>query len=219
MVRPRSGFPNRQHVTDPQEERQIGEALRRLQLSQDGEAREGLIVWATERMREMAHRMLRTFPTVSRWEETDDVVQNAALRLDRALRHTIPEDARGLVGLAATQVRRELLDLAKKYRGPQSQAANQETNYQRLDGELRAKVDDAAEDGEPTDELDRWTRLHTVAGELPEDERNVFNMCWYLGLKQEEIAALLGCSVRTVKRRWEAAKQALAQAVPGGRPE
>lgn len=196
----------------------ISAALKRLAAGDAG-AREDLIAWASERMREIAHRMLRTFPTVSRWEETDDVVQNALLRLDRALRSIVPTDARGLVGLAATQVRRELLDLAKKHRGPESYAANHETNYQRLDGELRAKVDDAAQDREGAEDMDRWTRLHTVAGELPEEERDVFHMCWYLGLKQEEIATLLGCSVRTVKRRWEAAKQALAEAVPGGRPE
>jgi RNA polymerase sigma factor (sigma-70 family) len=203
----------------PQDDWQIGESLRRLGTAQDAAAREDLIAWASERMRDVAHRMLRTFPTVRRWDETDDIVQNAALRLDRALRQTVPADARGLVGLAATQVRRELLDLAKKHRGPGSYGANHETNYQRIDGELKAKVEDAAEQREPDDKLDRWTRLHTAADELPEEEREVFHMCWYLGLKQEEIARLLDCSLRTVKRRWEAAKEQLAAAMPGERPE
>lgn len=71
------------------------------------------------------------------------MVQSAALRLYRALRHTIPADARGLVGLAAAQIRWELLELANKHRGPGSYAANHETKCQRIDGELRAKVDDA----------------------------------------------------------------------------
>lgn len=203
----------------PQDDRQISETLRRLVAKEDAAAREELIVWASERMREIAHRMLRTFPVVRRWEETDDVVQNAALRLDRALRQTVPLDARGLVGLAATQVRRELLDMAKKHRGPESYGANHETNYQRIDGDLRAKVDDAAEQAEPDDKLERWTRLHGAADGLPDDEREVFHMCWYLGLKQEEIASLLDCSLRTVKRRWESAKERLAAAMPGERPE
>lgn len=205
-------------MADPQDERQIGEALRALE-ARDVVAREDLITWASERMREIAHRMLRTFPAVRRWEETDDVVQNAALRLDRALRHTVPMDARGLVGLAATQVRRELLDLAKKHRGPESYGANHETNYRRIDGEIRAKIDDAAGIGESTDSLDRWTAMHAAAESLPEEEREVFHMCWYLGLKQDEIARLLDCSLRTVKRRWEAAKEHLAAALPGERPE
>jgi RNA polymerase sigma-70 factor (ECF subfamily) len=116
-------------------------------------------------------------------------------------------------------VRRELLDLAKKHRGPESYGANHETNYQRKDGELRAKVEDAADLREPDEQLERWTRLHASADSLPEDEREVFQMCWYLGLKQEEIAELLGCSIRTVKRRWEAAKTMLKSETPGGQPD
>jgi len=201
----------------PEGETRVGRALQRLAAG-DADVREDVIGWACERMCEIAHRMLPAFPAVARWEQTDDVVQNAALRLDRALRDIVPADARGLVGLAATQVRRELLDLARKYRGPESYGANHETNYQRLDGELRAKVDDAVLPVESDDILDRWTRLHNAAGELPEEEREVFHLCWYLGLKQDEIAGVLGCSVRTVKRRWETAKQLLAAAMPGEKP-
>jgi DNA-directed RNA polymerase specialized sigma24 family protein len=40
-----------------------------------------------------------------------------------------------------------------------------------------------------------------VAEGLPVEKREVFHMYWYLGLKQDEIATLLGCSIRTVKRR------------------
>lgn len=200
------------------DDRYIGEMLRRLGAG-DARARDELIGWASDRMRAIAHRMLRTFPSVRRWEETDDVVQNASLRLDRALRQTVPLDARGLVGLAATQVRRELLDLAKKHRGSESYGANHDTNYHRIDGELRAKIEDAAGQVESADSLERWTRLHAAAEKLPSKEREVFHMCWYLGLKQEEIASLIGCSLRTVKRRWESAKQLLASAMPGGRPE
>lgn len=202
-----------------QDDRQISMILRRLAAGEDAAAREDLFIWASERLHEIAHRMLRTFPVVRRWEETDDVVQNAALRLDRALRQTVPLDARGLFGLAATQVRRELLDLAKKFRGPESYAANHETNFQRMNGDLRAKVDDAADQAEPDDNLERWTRLHAAAESLPDEEREVFHMCWYMGLKQDEIASLLDCSLRTVKRRWESAKKRLAGEMPGERPE
>lgn len=203
----------------PQDDRQISETLQKLVTGDDAASREDLIAWASERMREIAHRMLRRFPVVRRWDETDDVVQNAALRLDRALRQTVPLDARGLAGLAATQVRRELLDLAKKHRGPESYGANHGTNYQRINGELRAKVEDVSGQCEPDDALERWTRLHAVADGLPEEEREVFHMCWYLGLKQEEIARLLDCSLRTVKRRWESAKNRLSSAIPEERPE
>lgn len=206
-------------MDDPEGQKsRISAALERLAAG-DVSAREEVIAWASERMREIAHRMLRTFPTVSRWEETDDVAQNAALRLDRALRQISPANSKALFGLAGLQVQRELLDLAKKFRGPESDAANHETNYRRRNGELRPKLDDAVQRVEPADNLEWWARLHTAAGQLPEEEREVFHLRWYMGLKQEEIAEVTGWSVRTVKRRWEAAKQALKAAMPEGQPE
>ncbi|MFM7289785.1 MAG: sigma-70 family RNA polymerase sigma factor [Planctomycetia bacterium] len=184
----------------------------------DLQARDELLAFACERMRGIAHRMLRTFPSVRRWEETDDVVQNAALRLYRAIGQTVPRDARGFSGLAALQIRRELLDLAKKHAGPESYAANHETNFRRVDGEHRARIDEAHLASEPADEIERWARLHTAAGELPDDERELFHLVWYLGMQQAEASVLLGCSIRTVKRRWESAKALLAHAVLGEEP-
>lgn len=201
---------------DEQEER-LASCLERLATG-DLRARDDLIAIACDRMQGIAHRMLRTFPSVRRWEETDDVAQNAALRLYRALGQTVPRDARGFSGLAALQIRRELLDLAKKHAGPESYAANHETNFRLADGEHRAKIDDAHRPPEPADEIDRWTRLHIAAGELPDDERELFHLVWYLGMQQAEASALLGCSIRTVKRRWESAKALLAHAVLGNQP-
>lgn len=184
----------------------------------DLSARDELIAIASERLRGIAHRMLRTFPTVRRWDETDDIVQNASLRLYRALADVVPQDVRGFVGLAAVQVRRELLDLARKHAGPESQAAHHETSVRRVDGREVSKVESAADLADPLERLATWTRLHEAAGSLPDEERELFHMVWYLGLKQDEIATLLGISVRTVKRRWESAKALLAEAVQGDRP-
>jgi RNA polymerase sigma factor (sigma-70 family) len=200
------------------EEHRLAACLERLSAG-DQKARDDLIAIACERMRGIAHRMLRTFPRVRRWDETDDVVQNAALRLYKSLGKFVPEDARGFIGLTAVQVRRELLDLAKKHAGPESYAANHETNYRRMDGELRAKVDDAPDQGEALERIARWTLLHETAASLPEDERELFHLVWYLGLKQKEAAGVLGCSVRTVKRLWDQAKGLMATAMQDGLPE
>ena len=45
--------------------------------------------------------MLRDFPGVARWEGTDDVLQNATLRLYRALKDVTPESPRSFFNLAA----------------------------------------------------------------------------------------------------------------------
>jgi predicted DNA-binding protein (UPF0251 family) len=44
---------------------------------------------------------------------------------------------------------------------------------------------------------------------LPEDEREVFGLHYYHNLSQDEVAAALGVSTRTVQRRWAAALRRL----------
>jgi len=202
----------------PSEETRLAACLERLAAG-DATAREELIGIACERMREIAHRMLRSFPGVRRWDETDDVVQNAAMRLFRAVSQITPRDPRGFIGLAAVQSRRELLDLARKHSGPESYAANHETNGRQIDGDYRPKIDEAHAPLEPSDRLERWTQLHEAVAGLPDEERELFHLVWYLGLDQDEASKLLGCSVRTVKRRWDAAKRHLAAAMRGDPPD
>jgi RNA polymerase sigma factor (sigma-70 family) len=182
-------------------------------------ARDRIVAATIEHMRSIAHRMLRGFPQVRRWDETDDVVQNAALRLSRALESVVPRDGRHLLGLIALEVRRELIDLARKYGGPESFASNQETNVAVVAGRDILKVGDATDPHDPgPDTLASWTRFHEAARELPDDERELFDLVWYVGVKQDEAADLLGCSVRTVRRRWEAAKRHLLDRLGGHKP-
>lgn len=178
----------------------------------DAAARDDLITFACGRMEQIAQRMLRRFPQVRRWDETGDVVQNAAIRLYRSLGSVTPRDAQGFLGLAAVHVRRELLDLARKYAGPESHAANRETNCQLVDGVYRAKVEHVPDDAEAREQLGRWTALHEAAGRLPAEEKELFDLVWYMGLEQQEAAEMLGCSVRTIKRRWDSVKQLMRQA-------
>src|SRR5271157_4662960 len=76
------------------------------------------------RLEALAHRMLRGFPEVRRFESTGDVLQNATLRLLRALREVRPGSVHEFFGLAGVQLRRELLDLKRHYCGPEGEAAH-----------------------------------------------------------------------------------------------
>lgn len=178
----------------------------------DPATREQIVGLMTMRMRQMAHRMLRSFKAVRRWDDTDDVVQNASLRFLRALDETVPESPRHLLNLAALQIRRELIDLARKHRGAESYAMNHDSNTVSVDGEAVMRVT-LAEDLHVDDQgIDRWTTFHDCIDGLSVDEREVFDLAWYVGADQAEVAALLGCSVRTVKRRWDAVKQRIRDA-------
>ena len=64
---------------------QTAQILHCLDRLRDGDesAREQLISQACEWLRGRAQRMLRSYPHVRRWEETDDLVNQAMLRLAR----------------------------------------------------------------------------------------------------------------------------------------
>jgi RNA polymerase sigma-70 factor (ECF subfamily) len=79
----------------------------------DTAARDELLRSVVGRLEGLARKMLRGFPLVRRWNETDDVLQNALLRLLRALETVNPASTRAFFGLAAAQIRRELLDLRR----------------------------------------------------------------------------------------------------------
>lgn len=167
-------------------------------------ARDQLVGLAREHMVLTARRMLQGFRRVRRWCDTDDVVQEAAIRLRRALDTVAPLSPRALLGLAAVQVRRELLDLAKRYRRARWMLGHLDTTVRRFkEREIECTTFAAAPED---DDIERWVTFHEVAACLPQPEREVFDMVWYLGASQEDVAKTLGCSTRTVRRRWESVK-------------
>jgi RNA polymerase sigma factor (sigma-70 family) len=180
----------------------------------DEEARNRLIAHVCNRLRLLTNRMLRAYPSVRRWEQTDDVLQNALIRLCRALEATTPESARHFYNLAAVQIRRELIDLARRQLGPQSEGSAGDGN--RLAGPIggaAAILDGRASARDEPDSLEEWTNFHEAVGLLPDEEREVFGLLWYDELTQEDAALVLDVSLRTVKRRWQSARLKLAQAL------
>jgi RNA polymerase sigma-70 factor (ECF subfamily) len=83
-----------------------------------------LIERVSERLMRMSHMMLRNYPRLRRWEQTDDVFQNAMIRLHRSLTEVRPESPRAFFGLAATQIRRTLIDLVRHHFGPEGEAGH-----------------------------------------------------------------------------------------------
>jgi len=213
--------PRRMHLdSDDSMAPEIAACLDRLATG-DLAARDRIIEVCGERLRLLARRMLARFPAVRRWDDTDDVFQNAAMRLHRALGETRPESPRSIMALAATQLHRELIDLARRHAGPMSFAANHATGLPGGDDPSTADADGtpAFEPAAAADEpLDRWTAFHDAIAALPGELREVFDLVWYLGADQKTIAALLDCSPRTVKSRWREARESVRAALDGQRP-
>jgi RNA polymerase sigma-70 factor (ECF subfamily) len=163
----------------------------------DNGALDVLIRRTEERLAQFTRRMLSTFPAVRAKEQTDDILQEVLIRLTRALRQEMPRSVQEFYNLAAVQIRRELIDLARSHARRPSVG---------LSADAPAPADDSSE-------LDRWAALHEAVERLPADRREVFSYTFYHGWTQSQIAELLGVSDRQVRRLWIDACLRLKQAV------
>src|SRR5262245_5012979 len=178
----------------------------------DSAARDRLLECAQDRLGMLARKMLRGFPGVQRWEGVEDVIQQAQLRLWRALQDIAPGTVREFVGLAALQVRRALIDLARPHFGPEGIGRTLQTP---VPGETSPEPRDTSAD---VVRLAAWSEFHEKIDGLPEKEREVFELHWYQGLTHGDTAEALNVSVDTVKRRWQSARLLLYEALDGELP-
>jgi RNA polymerase sigma-70 factor (ECF subfamily) len=114
-----------------------------------------------------------------------------------------PASVRDFLGLAALEMRRELLDLARHFNGPLGIGANHESHGAGSDSALIASEHVAPEDDQ--DDLERWQAFHEGVEALPAEEREVVSLIYYHGWTQVEVAELLQAGERTIRRRWESA--------------
>jgi RNA polymerase sigma-70 factor (ECF subfamily) len=185
----------------------------------DDSARAALLSCANERLGRLARKMLKGYPGVARWEQPDDVLQNALIRLDRALKAVTPATARDFFRLGAAQVRRELIDLARHYYGPRGPGAHHSTQDGHGDSDGAAGPVNAAQDTTyDPGRLAAWAEFHRAVESLAEADRELFDLLWYQGLTQAEAAAVLGVTQRTVNSRWLAARVRLSDALGGHLP-
>jgi RNA polymerase sigma-70 factor (ECF subfamily) len=168
----------------------------------DVAAADELVRAVAARLERLTRKMLRNFPGVRLHAQTDDVLQNALLRLLRSLREVSLASMRDFYNLAAGMLRRELLDLARHYA-----RANRLGEVARgaPSPEESAAPGEAAAPAEPADDLERWTRFHEAVESLPVEEREVVGLIFYHDWGQAEVAELFGVTVRTVQRRWASA--------------
>jgi len=178
-------------------------------LQGDAAAHDELLHHACDRLLRLTRKMFHGFPQLRRWEQTDDIFQNSMVKLHRALAEVRVESVRHFFNLAAVQIRRELLDLAKHHFGPQGGAINHHTDGQPAD-EVGGSLHVAT--SEPQD-LKSWRQFHSHVEVLSADEQEIINLVFYEGLSQEEAAKLLGMSFRTFKRRWQTVKVKLSEAI------
>lgn len=193
-------------------------------------ARDEVITIACNRLTILARKMLNDYDRLRRYEQTDDISQNAMMRLHKALQDVQPETAVEFFGLAAHKMRQVLHDEVRFFFGrkkDQDGAAPRvpdNSPAHAVSGQLSEDSSNPGGFESPDDTHDpailaQWTEFHSAVEGLPPKERQIVDLLFYNGLSQIEAAAVLNVDQSTVKRRWRSARLKLYDVLKDTLPE
>lgn len=165
----------------------------------DTSVRGELLNIACQRLMRLTSRLRRDFQGLEGDPTTEDVFQHASLRLYQALHDTAIKDVRHFYGLAAIQIRCELIELCHHCQGLGDPSS-----------------EDFRADRVAVNELQQWALFHNSVDALPGDQREVFELIWYHELNRDEAAELLGVPLPQVRRLWRSARLNLHDSLNGG---
>ena len=169
-----------------------------------------LLDGAVRRLHHLCASLLhRSYPRLTRPPlnlQADELLGAVVERLLKALREARPATVRQFFSLAAQHIRWELNDLARRL------------DEQAFAAELGDRPVPAPAGSDSALSPDARLMLDAI-GELPDDDREAFDLVRIQGLTQPEAAEVLGVSVKTVQRRLNHARLLLADALDDLRPQ
>jgi len=189
---------------------QLQQLLDRLRAG-DGTARREFLEQVCDRLRRLAGKILSgSFPALQRRHDVDSVVHETWLRLVQALDKADPPTVDDFFRLAAHKIRQVLLDMTARQR-----RIDQRETLLGHSGSLSASRGEPGSQTYDGERLALWTEFHNKVTGLSEDQRTVFELHYYLGLPQAEIARTLNLHPRKVSYLWIAATESLADQMTG----
>lgn len=152
-----------------------------------------LLASAVDRLHLICTAMLfRSYPRLTKPPlnlQADEMLSAVVERLLKAMREVHPQNVRQFFALANQHMRWELNDLARRL--------DREADAV----ELRESLAGAPADSSSSQISATTRRILEAIEDLPEEEREVFELVKIQGLNQTEAAEVLGVSAKTVQRR------------------
>ena len=191
----------------PRADDDVSDLLAKLRAG-DQAAREAMFIYFTEKFRPLARRLLRVdFPRLGLHADTDDVLHDSVCRvipyLERSDVDFGSHNGR-FHALAATVLRRTLIDTARKYFGGLQ-------GHPIVDG---IEADHPLlQESSGLNTFRERLRVHQYIEKLPDVEREVLEMHTYLGYGTGRIAKCLDLHPGTVSKRLTSAKEMLGRMI------
>ena len=152
-----------------------------------------LLACAVDRLHLICSTMLfRSYPRLTKPPlnlQSDEMLSSVVERLLKAMRQVHPQTVRQFFALANQHMRWELNDLARRLDKEAHEVA------------LRESLAGAPPESGSSQVSPNTRRILEVIENLPEDEREVFDLVKVQGMSQPEAAEVLGVSQKTVQRR------------------
>jgi RNA polymerase sigma-70 factor (ECF subfamily) len=151
----------------------------------------------------------RSYPRLSRPPlnlQVDEMLSAVVERLIKAMREVRPANVRQFFALVSQHMRWELNDMARRL--------DQQPGVVELPEQLAGETDNSESVLSPN-----ARRIFQAIDELPEDEREVFDLVRIQGMSQAEAARVLDVSPMTVMRRLNRGLQSLAAKLEDLSPE
>jgi RNA polymerase sigma-70 factor (ECF subfamily) len=181
--------------------------LNRLKAGEES-ARDELLTVAENRLHVLTQKMFWPGQPLRKWEEEDDVFQEAALKLWRSLKAVTPATPYEFFGLAALQIRRTLIDLYRRVTRRKGFA-----RFRSLPAGEGAQAFDFPDKSCSPRDLESWVSFHEEVDKLDEPERAVVDLVFYHDCLWSEVAELLAIPGEAAINRWESAKKKLKRAL------
>ncbi|HEX8521479.1 MAG TPA: sigma-70 family RNA polymerase sigma factor [Tepidisphaeraceae bacterium] len=148
---------------------------------------------ATQRLHLLCASLLyRAYPRLTRPPmnlDADEMLSAVVERMIKAMRRVHPQTVRQFFALANQHMRWELNDLARRL------------DHQERTMEVRESFVAAPEESSASQINPNTRRILDAIAQLPEEEREVFELVRIQGMTQPDAAAVLGVSIKTVQRR------------------
>jgi RNA polymerase sigma factor (sigma-70 family) len=152
-----------------------------------------LLASAVDRLHLLCATLLfRSYPRLTKPPlnlQADEMLSAVVERLLKAMREVRPQTVRQFFGLANRHMRWELNDLARRLDKEARQV------------ELRESLVGAPAESTGSQLSPNTRRILEAIENLPEEEREVFDLVRIQGMSQPEAAEVLGVSAKTVQRR------------------
>lgn len=181
----------------------------------DQNARHDLINRCSLQFLKLTRTIKSDYPQLGRWEQTDDVCQEATLKIWEDLQTRHFENGLHFYRSSARIIRHTLIDLVRRYFGPRGMGRRHDSFPLNSDEKSQHHKSEAACQTFDPQLLAQWTELHDSIDRLSPSSTEMFDLIYYHELSQEEAAQVLGISDRQVRRRWGQARDELAARLDG----